>query len=74
GRTLERFVFRLLYRDRQVTLLVRDGFVPDEFIDLARLDARTPEQEARLDVMKAEMAERLTSSPAEDVYDATAEV
>ncbi len=74
GRTLERFVFKLSYRDRRVTLLVRDGFVPDEFIDLARTEHRTPAQEARLDVLKAEMAERLTGSPAEDVYEATAEV
>src|ERR1700750_1918094 len=35
GRALERFVFRLAYRDRAVTLAVRDGFVPDELIDLA---------------------------------------
>jgi hypothetical protein len=74
GRTLERFVFKLAYRDREVTLLVREGFVPDEFIDLARTEDRTPEQEARLDVLKAEMAARLTSSPASDVYDATADV
>ena len=28
GTTLERFVFRLGYRDRAVTLAVREGFVP----------------------------------------------
>ena len=74
GRTLERFVFKLAYRDRAVTLLVRDGFVPDEFIDLARLDARTPAEEARLDELKAAMADLLMSSPAADVYDATTDV
>lgn len=74
GRTLERFVFKLTYRDRKVTLLVREGFVPDEFIDLARREHRTPEEDARLDVLKAEMAERLMTSPASDVYDATADV
>jgi hypothetical protein len=74
GRTLERFVFKLAYRDRGVTLLVREGFVPDEFIDLARREDRTATEEARLDAMKAEMAELLMSSAAADVYDATAEV
>jgi hypothetical protein len=74
GRTLERFVFKLTYRDRRVTLLVRDGMVPDEFIDLARREHRTPDEEARLDVLKAEMAHRLTTSAASDVYDATADV
>ncbi len=69
GRTLERFVFTLAYRDRHLTLLVRDGFVPDEFIDLARRETRNPAQDARLDVLKAEMAERLMTSPASDVYD-----
>ncbi len=74
GRTLERFVFKLAYRGRAVTLLVRDGFVPDEFIDLARRPERTPEEEARLDVLKAEMSHRLMTSPAADVYDATADI
>ncbi|MGI8802123.1 MAG: hypothetical protein ACR2KV_08125 [Solirubrobacteraceae bacterium] len=74
GRTLERFVFTLTYRDRRVTLLVREGFVPDEFIDLARREHRSPEEETRLDVLKAEMAERLTTSAASDVYDVTADV
>jgi hypothetical protein len=74
GRTLERFVFTLSYRDRRVTLLVREGFVPDEFIDLARREQRTPQEEERLDVLKAEMSQRLMTSPAADVYDATADV
>jgi len=69
GRTLERFVFRLLYREREVTLMVRAGFVPDEFIDLARRETRSAEEDARLDVLKAEMAARLISSPAVEVYD-----
>jgi len=70
GTTLERFVFRIRYRERSVTLAVREGFVSDEFIALARQE-RTPEEEARLDLLKQEMAERVMSSPAADVYDAT---
>ena len=68
GRTLERFVFRLSYRDRSVTLELRDGFVTEEFIDLARTDERTPEQEQRLDTLKQEMADRVMATPADAVY------
>lgn len=71
GRTLERFVFRLGYRDRVITLLVREGWVTDEFIDLARKEGRTAEEEDRLAFLKREMADRLVPTPAVDVYDVT---
>jgi len=70
GVTLERFVFRVGYRERDVTLTVREGFVPDELIALARKE-RTTAEEQRLDVVKAEMAELVMSSRAAEVYDAT---
>jgi hypothetical protein len=69
GRARERFVFRLSYREREVTLLVREGYVTDEFIDLARRNNRSAEEEARLSVLKREMADRVMAAPAEDVYD-----
>lgn len=69
GRTLERFVFRLDYRERRTTLVLREGFVTEEFVDLARADARTPDQERRLDGLKREMAARLMARPADEVYD-----
>ena len=47
GRLLEDFVFVLSVGDRAVTVLLRDGFVTDEFIDLARAENRTTEQESR---------------------------
>jgi hypothetical protein len=72
GTARERFVFRLAYRGRTVALTVRDGFVRDEFIALARRDGRSAAEEARLDVLKREMAERVMAAAAEDVYDATA--
>jgi hypothetical protein len=68
GRTLERFVFRLSIGQRGVTLLLREGFVTDEFIELARTDARSPEQERRLDTLKQEMAERVMARAADEVY------
>jgi hypothetical protein len=71
GRARERFVFRLSYRDRQTTLTVRDGFVTDEFVDLARTDDRNAEQERRLDTLKREMADRVMARPAAEVYDAS---
>lgn len=70
GRALERFVFRLGYRDRVVTLLVREGYVTDEFIELARKERRTAEDDDRLALLKREMADRVMSAPAIDVYHA----
>jgi hypothetical protein len=71
GRLRERFVFRIGYRDGSVTLVLRDGFVTDEFLDLARAEGRNAEQEGRLDVLKREMAERVLAQPPERVYDVT---
>ena len=69
GRALERFVFRLGYRDRRATLVLRDGFVTDEFIDLARTEDRSADQERRLDALKLELAERVMARPAGEVFD-----
>jgi len=71
GRTRERFVFRLSYRGHSATLVLRDGFVTDEFLDLARTEGRSAEQEGRLDVLKRDMAERVMAQPADRVYDVT---
>lgn len=68
GRTLERFVFRLTYRGRSVTLELREGFVTEEFIDLARTEGRSVDQERRLDVLKHELAERVMARAADEVY------
>jgi hypothetical protein len=70
GRARERFVFRLTYRDKTATLVLRDGFVTDEFVDLARTDDRTDDQEQRLDALKLELARRVMASPASSVFDA----
>jgi hypothetical protein len=50
-------------------LLLRDGFVTDEFIDLARTEGRTAEQEHRLNDLKAALAQRVMAASAADVYD-----
>src|SRR4051794_35495911 len=49
GRARERFVFRFTYGDKSVTLTLKDGYVTDEFIDLARTDPRDAAQEERMD-------------------------
>ena len=69
GWTRERFVFRLAYRGRSVALGVREGFVTEEFLTLARTPDPAPEQVARLDALKREMARRVMASPAEAVYE-----
>ena len=69
GWTRERFVFRLGYRGRTVTLGVREGFVTEEFLTLARTERPSPEQTVRLDALKREMAERVMASPASEVYE-----
>ena len=70
GRARERFVFHLRYRDRAVKLIVREGFVTDEFVQLAGRDDRSPDEEAMLDRLKQEMADRVIAAPADAVYDA----
>jgi hypothetical protein len=69
GRALERFVFWLGCGDRAVRLTLREGYVTDEFIDLARSEERTAEEERRLDELKLEMADRVMAAAAADVYD-----
>ncbi|MGI8557817.1 MAG: hypothetical protein ACR2ND_05845 [Solirubrobacteraceae bacterium] len=70
GVALERFVFELSYRGESRTLVLRDdGYVSEEFIALAREPARSEPQELLLRRMKREMAERVMSARAADVYD-----
>jgi hypothetical protein len=70
GRTLERFVFRIAYRGRVVSLVVRAGFVPDELIELARTPDRDTATEARFAAVKLETAATVMAARAEEVYDA----
>ena len=69
GRLREDFVFVLEIGGRTATLLLRDGFVTDEFIDLARAENRSDTQERRLDELKAELAQRVVSTASNDVFD-----
>jgi hypothetical protein len=69
GRLLEDFVFEVGVGGSAVTLLLRDGFVTEEFIDLARTDDRTDVQERRLDGLKAQLAQRVMATPAAEVFE-----
>ena len=69
GRLREDFVFVVTVGERTATLLLRDGFVTDEFVDMARTENRTEAQEQRLDALKAQLAQLVMATPAADVYD-----
>jgi len=69
GRLVEDFVFELTIGGHSVTLLLRDGFVTAEFIDLARTERRTEAQEEHLDELKARLARHVVGTPAADVFD-----
>jgi len=68
GGTLEAFVFRLVYRQRAVTLLVQEGVVTDEFVSLARKDPRSDQDERHFTELKAGLAEQLVASSPADVF------
>jgi hypothetical protein len=55
-------------------VVLREGYVREEFLALARLEGRTVEEETRLTVLKQEMADRLLANPATDVYDVDGQV
>jgi hypothetical protein len=71
GRLRESFVFEVSVGGRSVTLIMRDGFVTEEFIDLAQKDDRTDEEESCLDELKVQLAQRVIAADAADVYDVT---
>lgn len=63
-----RFFFRLGYRGTVVDLVARPGLVPEEFLQLACREAPTPAEAVRAQELKEEMAARLLSLPAGEVY------
>jgi hypothetical protein len=63
-------VFVVGVAQRFTTVLLRDGFVTEEFIDLARTQNRSRAQETRLDELKTQLADRVINSSSENVLDA----
>ncbi|MDP9401851.1 MAG: hypothetical protein M3P85_00645, partial [Actinomycetota bacterium] len=54
-----------------VELTLRDGLVPEEFLDVACKEGPTPAEADRAQQLKEEMAEQLLRMPPEEVYDVT---
>ena len=69
GHTLETFAFRVGYRGRTMSLLLRAGTVTDEFIRLAQADELTAEEQERFTAMKQALADQLMATPAADVFE-----
>lgn len=65
------FFFRLGYGETSVDLAARRELIPAEFVQVACREAPTPAEAAHAQRLKEEMAERLLSLPADEVYDAT---
>jgi hypothetical protein len=71
GRLREDFVFEVTIGNGTVTLLLRDGFVTNEFIEVARAENRTEAQERQLDELKLQLAQNVMAASAADVFDVT---
>jgi hypothetical protein len=68
GWVLEQFVFRISYRGAAHTLLLRPGFVDEEFIRLARAE-RSAADEARFTALKAAAAAAILSAATDEVIE-----
>ncbi len=69
GDTLRTFAFSVSYRDRTVSLLLRQGFVTDEFVRLAQSSDLTGEERQHFAQMKQALAAHLMATKAADVFD-----
>jgi hypothetical protein len=69
GHTLRTFAFRVGYRGREVSLLLREGHVSDEFVRLAQTAGLSSEEQERFTAMKQALADRLMGLPAAEVLD-----
>lgn len=69
GANLTTFAFRVTYRGRSVSLLLREGFITDQFVQLARSENLSPEELERFGALKRALADQLMSTDAEHVFD-----
>jgi hypothetical protein len=69
GRLLQSYVFQVLLAGRAATLLLRPGLITAEFSDLKSKVERTQAEEAHLDRIKAQLAQQVLETPAEDIYE-----
>ncbi len=69
GDALRTFAFTVGYRDRTVSLLLREGFVTEEFGRLAQSPELTAEEQQRFTSMKQALADQLMATDPDDVFD-----
>ena len=69
GDALQTFAFQVGYRDRRVSLLLREGFVSDDFVRLARSLDLTGEEATLFTAMKESLAQQLMRSDPSAVLD-----
>lgn len=62
------YVWRFTYRGRTVEAVIRPGQVKEEFVRLGGKTDKTPEETARHEELKSEMANRLLPLAADEVY------
>ncbi len=69
GHILQGFVFQVTVNGRTATLLMRPGFITDEFFELTAKAERDQADEAHLDELNAQLARQILAASAEDVYE-----
>lgn len=69
GHILQGFAFQVTVNGRTATLLMRPGFITDEFFELTAKPERDPADEAHLDELNTQLARHLLAAAAEDVYE-----
>lgn len=69
GLTLRTFGFRVNYRGRTASLLLREGFVTDEFVRLAQSPELSAEEQEHFATMKQALADRLMATDAADLFE-----
>lgn len=63
------YVWRFSYRGKTVEARIRPGHVREEFVTLGAKKDKSPEETARHEALKAEMANRLLPLPAGEIYE-----
>ena len=69
GRMLQGFVFQATVNGRTATLLMRRGFITQEFFKLAAKPERDQAEELHLDELNMQLARQILATSAEDVYE-----
>lgn len=69
GRILQGFAFQVTVKGRTATLLMRPGFITNEFFELTAKPERNPSDEAHLDELNIQLTRQILAAAAEDVYE-----